>query len=61
MKLLKCLLCREEMEIVGNERSVNKKVRCLGCGYTNVGEIVSDSRRGPEVVIMHKRPFKPQE
>jgi uncharacterized Zn finger protein len=52
MKLLKCKLCSGEMEIVGNERAINKKVKCLKCGYTNVGE---PERKGPEVLVIRKR------
>lgn len=54
MKLLKCKLCSGEMEIVGNERSINKKVKCLKCGYTNANE---SERKIPEIVIMRKRPL----
>lgn len=54
MKLLKCKLCSGEMEIVGNERAVNKKVKCLKCGYTNTND---PDRKVTEVVIMKKRPL----
>jgi hypothetical protein len=40
------------MEIVGNERAINKKVKCLKYGYTNANENV---RKVPEVVILKKR------
>jgi hypothetical protein len=53
MKLLKCKLCYGEMDIVGNERSIHKKVKCQRCGYTNLGE---PDRKGPEIVIIKKRP-----
>lgn len=54
MKLLKCKLCAGEMDIVGNERSINKKVKCRQCGYSNENE--NDyGRKGPEVVIIRKR------
>ena len=54
MKLLKCKLCYGEMEIVGNERAVNKKVKCLKCGYINTNE---SERKRPEVVVIKKRPI----
>lgn len=54
MKLLKCRVCGGEMEIVGNERAINKKVRCLKCGFNNANE---PERKMPEVVIMKKRPL----
>ena len=53
MKLLKCLLCDGEVDIVGNERNINKKVRCRQCGYNNVDE---PARKEPEVVIIRRRP-----
>ena len=52
MKLLKCKLCSGEMEVLGNDRAVNKKVKCLKCGYTNANE---PDRKGPEVVVIKKR------
>lgn len=52
MKLLKCRVCAGEMEIVGNEHAVNKKVKCLKCGYTNSNE---SERKTPEVIIIKKR------
>jgi hypothetical protein len=54
MKLLKCKYCAGEVEIIGNERAINKKIKCLKCGYTNLGET---ERKGPEVVIIKKRPI----
>lgn len=51
MKLLKCKFCRGEMDIVGGERAIHKKVRCRQCGYNNEQE----ERKGPEVVVIRKR------
>jgi hypothetical protein len=53
MKLLKCKLCLGEIDIVGNERSVNRKVKCQKCGFTNEFE-----NKGPEVVVIKKRPVQ---
>lgn len=53
MKLLKCRVCSGDMEIVGNERAINKKVKCLKCGFTNANE---QGRKEPEVVVLKKRP-----
>ncbi len=52
MKLLRCLLCRGEMDIVGGEQSVNKKVKCRQCGYSNETD---QNRKVPEVVVIRKR------
>jgi len=51
MKLLKCKLCMGEMDFISSEHAINRKVKCLKCGYTNENE-----RTGPEVVIIRKRP-----
>lgn len=52
MKILKCKLCMGEVEIVGNERAIVKKTKCLKCGHTSEPE-----QKGPEVVIIRKRPL----
>ena len=64
MKLLKCIVCRGEMIIVGNEKGVHKKVRCLSCGFSNEhGEVVvqphssSEHKKSPEVMVIRKRPL----
>jgi hypothetical protein len=53
MKLLRCKLCRGEVDIIGGEHSVIKKVKCTQCGYSNEGD---SNRTMPEVVIIKKRP-----
>jgi hypothetical protein len=52
MKLLRCPVCCKEMNIVSNERAINKKVVCQGCGFDNMDE---DVKKEPEVVIIRKR------
>jgi hypothetical protein len=51
MKLLKCTLCSGEVDIIGGEHSIIKKTKCLKCGFTSGNE-----NKGPEVVIIRKRP-----
>jgi hypothetical protein len=52
MKLLKCKICLGEVDLVNSaDRSINRKVKCRKCGFTNENE-----RTGPEVVIIRKRP-----
>ena len=51
MILLKCKLCAGEVEIVGNDRSVNKKIKCLKCGFTNLDTM----SKGPEIIVMRRR------
>ncbi len=51
MKILKCKICQGEVDIVGNEHSVSKKIKCHKCGFTND----NFSTKGPEVIIMRRR------
>lgn len=53
MKLLVCKLCGGECEFVGGEHTIQKKVKCLQCGFNNLDE---SEKKGPEVVIIRKRP-----
>jgi hypothetical protein len=41
-----------EVDIVGNDRSINRKVECRKCNHTTV----EPERKGPEVVILKRRP-----
>lgn len=52
MKLLKCRTCRGEIDIIGNERAINKKVKCRQCGFNNETEV---EKKAPEVLIIRKR------
>lgn len=52
MKLLKCIVCMGEVDMVGDEHSINRKVKCKKCGFTN--EVVEN--KGPEIVVIRKRP-----
>ena len=51
MKFLKCKICLGEVDIIGNERAINKKIKCRKCGFTNQVE-----PKGPEVFVIRKRP-----
>jgi len=51
MKILECILCSGEIEIVDDFFSVNKKVKCQKCGYTNI----EDNKQKPEVTIIRKK------
>lgn len=52
MKLLRCKLCHGEMDIVGGERAVHKKVKCRECGYSNEDK---QDQKEPEVIIVRRR------
>jgi len=51
MKLLRCKICSGEVDVLNNDRSVNRKVKCRKCNHTTEHE-----HKGPEVVIIRKRP-----
>ena len=42
------------MEIIGNVRAINKKVKCKNCKYTNQSKH-SHQQRVPEIVVIRKR------
>jgi DNA replicative helicase MCM subunit Mcm2 (Cdc46/Mcm family) len=49
MKLLKCKLCNGEVDVVNNDRSVNRKVKCRKCGSG------TEQEKGPEVMVIRRR------
>ena len=51
MIFLICKLCAGELEVIGNVKSINKKVKCGGCGYCNEEPVP----KGPEVMFVRKR------
>ena len=53
MKLLKCKICSGEVDIVGNDHLVNRKTKCTKCGIGSA----EPENKGPEVVIIRKRPI----
>jgi len=50
MKLLKCKICYGEVDIIGGEFSVHKKIKCNKCGFTN-----AEQKKEPEVFVVRKR------
>lgn len=52
MKLLRCLLCRGELDIIDEDFFVNKKVKCRDCGFNNKNV----DKKSPEITIIRKRP-----
>ncbi len=51
MKLLKCKICRGEVEIVNNHRGINKKIKCTKCGFNNIEE----KKKYPEIYVIKKK------
>jgi len=52
MKLLKCKFCAGEIDIIGNEKAISKKIKCRKCGFTNM-----DEQKFPEILVIRKRKF----
>ena len=50
MKILKCIICKGEVDIVVEDMSTYKKIKCKKCGFTNYQE-----NKEPEIVIIRKR------
>ena len=51
MKFLRCKICYGEVDLLKDDRSSNKKIKCRKCGHTNENE-----GKGPEIVIIRRRP-----
>ena len=56
MKFLKCAICNGEVDIIYTDRSINKKIKCRKCGFTN-----SSATKEPEIIIIRKRPSRDDE
>jgi hypothetical protein len=56
MKILKCALCKGEVDILSNDTAINRKIKCRKCGFTNHSE-----HKEPEVLIIRKRPLRADE
>ena len=54
MKLLKCKVCGGEVDIIDNDRTINKKIKCLECGFNNIDELAG---KKPEILIIRRRPL----
>lgn len=55
MKLLRCIICEGEIVIIDpNDRSINRKIKCKKCGFTNVNE-QPRQKKEPEIIIIKKR------
>lgn len=50
MKLLKCKLCSGEVDIIGNYRSIEKKIKCRKCHFTN-----EKPKNITEIVVIKKK------
>ena len=50
MKILKCKICRGEVDIIGHEHSMIKKTKCRKCGFNN-----QPNDKSPEIIIIRKR------
>ena len=52
MKFLRCKICSNEVDLLNDDHSSLKKIKCRKCGFTNENTI-----KGPEIVIIRKRPI----
>lgn len=51
MKILNCLYCEGELDIVGEE-GIRKLVKCRSCGFTSKNNYFNKS---PEIVIIKRK------
>ena len=52
MKILKCIICSGEVDILYDDRSSNKKIKCKICGFTNCS---TKEPKDPEIVIIRRK------
>lgn len=52
MSIINCLFCKGELEIIGNLKGFEKKVKCKKCNFTNVS-----IEKEPEVIIVRRKAF----
>jgi len=52
MKILKCIMCKGEVDIVNSDSSSNNKIKCKKCGFTN---IPIKTIKDPEIVVIKKK------
>jgi len=56
MKLLKCIICDNEIILVDpTDRSINRKIKCKKCGFTNYLAHSDQQKKEPEIIIIRKR------
>lgn len=51
MKILKCILCSGEVDIISGDFSVNKKIKCQKCGFD--GEL--KNKQATEVFVIRRK------
>lgn len=52
MKILKCIICDGEVDILNEDTCSNKKVKCRKCGFTNAN---IKEKKEPEIFIIRKQ------
>lgn len=52
MSIINCLFCKGELEIIGNLKGFEKKVKCKKCNFTNVS-----IEKEPEVIVVRRKVF----
>ncbi len=56
MSIINCLFCKGELEIIGNLKGFEKKVKCKKCKFTNVS-----IEKEPEVTIIRRKTFSSED
>jgi len=52
MKILRCIICNGEVDILDSNETINKKIKCRKCGFTN-GQIYK--QKEPEIVVIRRK------
>jgi DNA-directed RNA polymerase subunit RPC12/RpoP len=51
MKYLKCIICDGEVDILDDDHSIVKQIKCKKCGFS----ICIEEKQKTEIIIIHKR------
>lgn len=53
MKLLVCKFCSGEVDIIEQDHSINKKIKCRDCGLSNVNQ----DKKEPEIFVKKRTTY----
>lgn len=56
MSIINCLFCKGELEIIGNLKGFEKKVKCKKCNFTN-----NSNEKELEVTIIRRKIFSSED
>lgn len=53
MKLLRCKVCCGEIDIIGTNKSILKRIKCKKCGFNNFKQFAENKpKKSTEVIVL---------